>query len=39
VLAAGRLTPVVTGWTAACLHVALGRSNGWDTHFDDLVLD
>jgi YVTN family beta-propeller protein len=38
-LAPGQLTTVITGWTAACSRITLGSSNGWDTHFDDLVLD
>jgi hypothetical protein len=29
---------IQTGWTGTCASVTLGSSNGWDTNFDNLVL-
>jgi glucose/arabinose dehydrogenase/PKD repeat protein/endonuclease YncB( thermonuclease family) len=30
---------LLTNWTAACTNITLGSSNGWDTNFDNVVLD
>ncbi|MGH2354679.1 MAG: PQQ-dependent sugar dehydrogenase, partial [Chloroflexota bacterium] len=38
-VAAGQVTTIQTGWTGTCSTVTLGSSNGWDTNFDDLVID
>jgi hypothetical protein len=38
VLAARALTTIATSWTAACAVVTLGSSNGWDTNFDNVVI-
>ncbi|MGH2350967.1 MAG: malectin domain-containing carbohydrate-binding protein, partial [Chloroflexota bacterium] len=38
-VAAGQVATISTGWTGTCSTVTLGSSNGWDTNFDDLVLD
>jgi hypothetical protein len=38
-LAAGQTATVTTGWTGACGTVTVTSSNGWDTNFDNLVLD
>ena len=37
-LAAGQLATIATGWTAACSTVTVSSSNGWDTNFDNLVI-
>jgi hypothetical protein len=34
----GTVATIQTGWTAACASVTIGTSNGWDTNFDNLVL-
>ncbi|HEY3058138.1 MAG TPA: hypothetical protein VGL99_04095 [Chloroflexota bacterium] len=38
-LAANRLTTIETGWQNACSPVTVGSSNGWQTNFDNLVVD
>jgi hypothetical protein len=38
-LAARTQTTVVTNWTGTCTTVTLGSTNGWDTNFDNLVID
>jgi hypothetical protein len=39
VLAVGQRATLVTNWGAACSSVTLGSTNGWDTNFDNLVID
>jgi hypothetical protein len=34
----GQLVTLHTGWTASCSEVTVTASNGWDTSFDNLVL-
>ena len=36
---AGHLTTIATGWSGTCSSVSLSSSNGWETNFDNLVLD
>jgi glucose/arabinose dehydrogenase/PKD repeat protein/endonuclease YncB( thermonuclease family) len=38
-LAANQRTTLLTNWTAPCASITLGSSNGWDTNFDNLILD
>ncbi len=38
-LAAGELATITTGWAVPCGTVSLGADNGWDTNFDNLVVD
>ncbi len=38
-VAAGQLVTIETGWTGTCGAVTLASSNGWETNFDDLVID
>ncbi|MGH2353907.1 MAG: hypothetical protein ACRDJN_20060, partial [Chloroflexota bacterium] len=38
-VAAGQAVTIATGWTGTCGTVTLSSSNGWDTNFDDLVVD
>jgi hypothetical protein len=35
---ANEITTIVTGWTVPCTTVTLGSTNGWDTNFDDFVV-
>jgi hypothetical protein len=37
-LRAGELTTLQTGWTRDCGSVTLDSTNGWDTNFDNLVV-
>jgi len=37
-LAVGQVATILTGWTAACSTVTISSTNGWDTNFDNLVL-
>jgi hypothetical protein len=37
-LGRGQLATLSTGWTTACTNVTVGSSNGWDTNFDNVVL-
>ena len=37
-VAAGQILAIQTQWTAACSPVTLGSTNGWDTNFDNLVI-
>jgi hypothetical protein len=37
-LGAGQQATVSTNWTAACSVVTVGSSNGWDTNFDNVVI-
>jgi hypothetical protein len=30
---------LITNWSGTCTTVSVGSSNGWDTTFDNLVLD
>jgi hypothetical protein len=39
VLAGRQVVTVETGWETRCDSVTLASTNGWDTHFDDLVLE
>jgi hypothetical protein len=32
-------TTLVTSWSGTCTTVSIGSSNGWDTTFDNLVLE
>jgi hypothetical protein len=34
----GQLVTLRTNWTAACATVNVGSSNGWDTNFDNLIV-
>jgi hypothetical protein len=38
-VAPGQLATIETGWSGTCSSVTLASSNGWDTNFDDLVID
>jgi hypothetical protein len=38
-LAAGQAATIETGWIGTCTSVTVSSSNGWDTNFDNLVLD
>jgi hypothetical protein len=38
-LAPGEVLTIETGWTSACATVRLGSTNGWDTNFDNVVID
>jgi hypothetical protein len=38
-LAAKQLTTIATGWAGTCPAVTIGSSNGWDTNFDNMVID
>jgi hypothetical protein len=38
VLAADTLVTLVTNWTTPCSVVTVGSTNGWDTNFDNLVV-
>jgi hypothetical protein len=38
-LAAGQLATITTGWTTPCTSVTVGSTNGWDTNFDNLIID
>jgi hypothetical protein len=33
-----QLTTIATGWGGTCSTVTIGSSNGWDTNFDNLVV-
>lgn len=35
---ANTLTTIATGWTVPCTTVTVGSSNGWNTNFDDLLV-
>jgi hypothetical protein len=35
---ANTLTTIATGWAVPCTTVTVGSSNGWDTNFDDLLV-
>jgi hypothetical protein len=37
-LAPGQLQTLQTGWTASCSTVTIDSSDGWDTNFDNLVI-
>ncbi|HEY3062089.1 MAG TPA: PQQ-dependent sugar dehydrogenase, partial [Chloroflexota bacterium] len=39
VLGAGQRATLTTNWSAVCSSITLGSSNGWDTNFDNLLLD
>jgi hypothetical protein len=34
-----QLSTITTGWSGTCTTVTIGSSNGWDTNFDNLVID
>jgi hypothetical protein len=34
----GQVATLVTGWSSNCASVTIGSSNGWDTNFDNLVI-
>lgn len=36
---AGQTATIATGWTGTCSVVTVTSSNGWDTNFDDLVIE
>jgi hypothetical protein len=38
-LASHQLSTIATGWIGTCTTVTIGSSNGWDTNFDNLVID
>ncbi len=38
-VAAHQLATIATGWTGTCTTVTVGSTNGWDTNFDNLVID
>jgi hypothetical protein len=38
-LAAGQLATIETGWDGTCPSVTVISSNGWDTNFDNLIVD
>ncbi len=38
-VASHQLSTIATGWTGTCTTVTIGSSNGWDTNFDNLVID
>jgi hypothetical protein len=35
----GQATTITTGWTSACSPVTVASSNGWNTNFDNLVIN
>jgi hypothetical protein len=37
-LASNQLTTIKTGWSGTCASVTIGSSNGWDTNFDNLIV-
>jgi len=37
-LAAGALITLSTGWMGTCMSVTVTSSNGWDTNFDNLMI-
>ena len=39
VAGAGQTATLTTGWSAPCSSVSVSSSNGWETNFDDLVID
>src|SRR3954468_11053705 len=38
-VAAGQLATILTGWSGTCSSVTVGSTNGWDTNFDNVVID
>jgi Bacterial Ig domain/Purple acid Phosphatase, N-terminal domain len=38
-VAVGQLSTIATGWTGTCASATIGSTNGWDTNFDNLVID
>jgi hypothetical protein len=38
-LAPGQVTTITTGWTGPCTTVTISSTNGWNTNFDNLVID
>src|SRR5262245_48026747 len=38
-VAARQLATISTGWSGTCTSVTIGSTNGWDTNFDNLVID
>lgn len=38
-LAVGQMRTLATGWSSTCSSISIGSSNGWDTNFDNLVID
>ncbi|MBO0884350.1 MAG: hypothetical protein J2P17_29280, partial [Mycobacterium sp.] len=38
-VASNQRATLVTNWIETCTTVSIGSSNGWDTSFDNLVLD
>ena len=38
-VAARQLATIATGWSGTCTTVTVGSTNGWDTNFDNLVID
>jgi len=38
-LSARQTATIATGWTSACASVTVASSNGWDTNFDNFVLN
>ena len=38
VVGANQVVTISTDWTTACTTVVIGSSNGWNTNFDDLVI-
>jgi hypothetical protein len=37
-ISAGQLVTITTNWTGTCSTVTVSSSNGWDTNFDNIVL-
>ncbi len=38
-LAVNQRATLVTNWTGVCSTITIGSTNGWDTNFDNLILD
>jgi len=38
-VAANQLLSIATNWTSTCPSVTMTSSNGWNTNFDNLVVD
>jgi hypothetical protein len=38
-LAPDQMATIQTGWTGTCSTLTIGSTNGWDTNFDNLVVD
>jgi hypothetical protein len=38
-LAPNQLSTIATGWTGVCTGVTISSTNGWNTNFNNLVID